>query len=364
MTPSLSPSSPSPSDAHPFPIHRPFLTFIQFAFVACQSLPSNVTFTTDRKITNADGEVVLETRKGWLPRLKKRQVPINRWIVQVALYFTVSYLNNLAFGFNVPVALHIIFRSGGSAFPTISPPIPLSGLTTSFFSFLLGLAISMLTNYLFNHRRYPPLQIISVLLVSTGIVLATFSAPSKQTASATDLSLPTTWDPQYLIGVCILLVALFAGAFLGIWQEKTYKRYGTCWQEGLFYSHFLSLPLFAPLLPSVPSTINTLNQSPPLQLSLLSAVPSSAAFASSAGNASPVWNPSRVLDVLNFMGVDVLVELPVPRVWAWLAVNVLTQAVCVRGVNRLSSVRFFLSFYSFQPSILTKRANLNFPGEE
>ncbi|CDZ98442.1 udp-n-acetylglucosamine transporter [Phaffia rhodozyma] len=313
----------------------PFITFIQFIFVACQSLPSNITFTYDRKVTQKDGEVKLETHSSWIPRLKKRKVPITRWLVQVALYFTVSTLNNWAFGFHIPVALHIIFRSG-------------------------GLAISMLTNYMFNNKRYTPIQIVSVFLVSIGIVLATFSAPPRSprasspsslgkvdSPSAAGLSLSAAWqafDPQYLQGIGILTLALFIGAFLGIWQEKTFKLHGRdCWQESLFYSHFLSLPLFAPLLPSLPATCRELNASPPLQLSLSPFVPTSAmaflvdTFDKGEKGALTFWSPDQIFNILKYIGVDLLIELPLPRVWAWVGVNVLTQAVCVGGVNRLTS---------------------------
>lgn len=47
------------------------------------------------------------------PRLLPRQVPLQRWGVQVALFFTTNLLNNLAFAFHVPMPVHIIFRSGG-----------------------------------------------------------------------------------------------------------------------------------------------------------------------------------------------------------------------------------------------------------
>lgn len=48
---------------------------------------------------------------GW--KLKKRAVPMGRWAVQVVLYATTSLLNNVAFAYEVPMTVHIIFRSGG-----------------------------------------------------------------------------------------------------------------------------------------------------------------------------------------------------------------------------------------------------------
>lgn len=46
-------------------------------------------------------------------RLKKRKVPVRVWLIQVVLFFFISLLNNAAFGYAVPMGVHIIFRSGG-----------------------------------------------------------------------------------------------------------------------------------------------------------------------------------------------------------------------------------------------------------
>ena len=46
--------------------------------------------------------------------LKPIQIPLSRWFGQIVLLFTVSVMNNYAFGFNISVPVHIILRSGGS----------------------------------------------------------------------------------------------------------------------------------------------------------------------------------------------------------------------------------------------------------
>lgn len=40
----------------------------------------------------------------------------------------------------------------------------------------------------------------------------------------------------YLYGILMLIASLFATAILGILQERTYKAYGPCWKEGMFYT--------------------------------------------------------------------------------------------------------------------------------
>lgn len=49
----------------------------------------------------------------FLPSLKPRAVPIQRWFILVVIFYIVSALNNIALGYNISMPLHIIFRSGG-----------------------------------------------------------------------------------------------------------------------------------------------------------------------------------------------------------------------------------------------------------
>lgn len=73
----------------------PALTFSQMLFITVQQLPSFVVWDT------------------WVPRLKPRQVPISQWLVLVTTFASGTLLNNLVFGFNVPLTIQIIFRSAG-----------------------------------------------------------------------------------------------------------------------------------------------------------------------------------------------------------------------------------------------------------
>jgi UDP-xylose/UDP-N-acetylglucosamine transporter B4 len=46
-------------------------------------------------------------------RFKPLAIPVSRWMVQVVLFLLTSLLNNAAFKYRVPMAIHIIFRSAG-----------------------------------------------------------------------------------------------------------------------------------------------------------------------------------------------------------------------------------------------------------
>ncbi|KAG7085855.1 hypothetical protein E1B28_003390 [Marasmius oreades] len=228
------------------------LTFSQMIFITTQSLPSFLYFPRNQ-----------DNRRSILPRLKPRQVPLSQWALQVIVLTTGSLLNNWAFAFNVPLAVMIVFRSA-------------------------GLAISMLLGFVVLKRRYTLLQVISVVLVSVGVVLATLSkspgSHSKIEGSSADVK-------RYSIGIGMLVVSLLLTGILGILQEKTYKKYGPCWKEGVFYTHFLSLPIFLFLIPDVKQGL-----------------------ASLSGDEKSTF-----------------------VAWLMLGGNLITQLVCVSGVNRLTS---------------------------
>ncbi|PBK74636.1 UAA transporter [Armillaria solidipes] len=223
------------------------LTFSQMMFISLQSLPSFVTCSPE----------------AWIPRLKPRQVPLSNWATQVFVLSTGSLLNNWAFAFNVPLTVLMVFRSA-------------------------GLPVSMLFGFFFLKRRYSLVQVFSVIMVSFGVTIATFSRPPSNAPSQSNSDVR-----KYSIGIVMLVLSLLCTGFLGMLQEKTYQRYGPCWKEGVFYTHCLSLPVFLFLVQDVRQGLASLSES---------------TEASTAGMA-----------------------------WLILAGNLGTQLICVSGVNRLTS---------------------------
>ncbi|WOO83979.1 UDP-xylose and UDP-N-acetylglucosamine transporter [Vanrija pseudolonga] len=272
-----------------YPASGTFLTFAQFLYVAVQTFSSQFYFPPGARF----------------PRWRKNEVPIRRWMVQVVLFFGVSLMNNYAFGLKIPVTVHIIFRSG-------------------------GLCVSMLTGYFIGGKRYSAGQIAAGVIITLGIILATISAPKPPRPTPTPTATTTDVKPdllpdnvQYALGIGLLSLALFLSAWLGLWQEKTYKMYGNKWREALFYCHFLSLPFFIPMYPTLSKTFNAYRASPPITLLTLPIPsPELALF-------SPIDDAKR--ELIRWR------ELSVPNAFLALAVNVVTQGLCIRGVNRLTS---------------------------
>lgn len=107
----------------------------------------------------------------------------------------------------------------------------------------------MLVGYLLAGKRYTLGQIIAGVVITVGIVLATVSAPRPPKSSSASSSSTTGKEDrlpesvQYVIGIAMLSVALFLSAWLGLWQEKTYRRYGNQWREALFFTVSWSSPI-------------------------------------------------------------------------------------------------------------------------
>ncbi|KAJ7457681.1 UAA transporter [Mycena galericulata] len=229
------------------------LTFSQVVFIAAQGLPEFLVFHPGHR----------------LPRFKPRQVPLKHWAAQVLLLTTGSLLNNWAFAYKVPLTVLIVFRSA-------------------------GLAVSMFFGFLFAGRRYTLMQVVSVLLVSAGVALATLARPSPAAAAKQSDHVQSAEDlRKYTIGVAMLVTSLLLSGLYGLLQERTYRKFGPCWREGVFYTHFLSLPVFLFLVRDVQQGLRSLSES---------------------------TNDSSAMGS-----------------WLILGLNLCSQLVCVSGVNRLSS---------------------------
>ena len=140
------------------------------------------------------------------------------------------------------------------------------------------------------------MQIISVLLVTIGIVLTTLSASQAksrpvsisssaerpafdQGISNTSAEAPHSDTVSfratrvYLVGILLLTTALILSGLLGILQDRTFAAYGrTNWQESMFYLHALALPMFLFIKSDIAAEIRTVNEGPRVEVGLRSLV--------------------------------------------------------------------------------------------
>ncbi|ABN66511.2 golgi uridine diphosphate-N- acetylglucosamine transporter [Scheffersomyces stipitis CBS 6054] len=203
--------------------------------------------------------------------LKKPAIPLHKWFFTVVLFFFTSVLNNLVWKFNITVPFHIIFRSSGTV-------------------------VTMIVGYLYGNRRYTRSQVLACIIITLGTLMATLPNTGKNDSPTIVVS--SSSDGGFTTGITLLTVGAVLASFMGLYNEQLYVQYGNHWQEGLFYSHFLGLPLFV----FVASTIKS--------------------------EYLAVWNDRSTISIGG--------HFTVPSQLASLVINVLTQFVCIRGVNMLA----------------------------
>ncbi|XP_042204107.1 UDP-xylose and UDP-N-acetylglucosamine transporter-like isoform X2 [Homarus americanus] len=191
------------------------LTFAQFIFIAIEGFVVTTDFGR-----------------------KKNVIPIKDYLVLVTMFFLVNVTNNMAFGYNISMPLHIIFRSG-------------------------GLIASLLMGILVLGRHYTVTKYLSVLMITLGTIICTFASAEhldEEPADSEGFSSFTTW----LMGIAILTFALFMSARMGIYQECLYTKHGKHPHEALFFIHTLSLPGFLITGSSIVDHVARFSRSAPL----------------------------------------------------------------------------------------------------
>lgn len=240
------------------------ITFAQFVFLTMEGLVSQT-----------------ELQNG-IPRLKNRQIPLQRWLVMVMLFWGVSVLNNYALGFKIPMTLHIIFRS-------------------------LSLLVSMLNGYLFFGRKFTLSQIIGVFLVTIGVIIYTFASYGSIGDQNSLLAM------KYFQGLAMLVAALILSSFLGQYQQSTYDKYGKHWKEGLFYTHALPLVGFGLFYTDMKTQLQELNASPLI----------------SVGETISLGLKTPLLSLLISPLAKLLKDFYLPRMWVFLLLNCVTQCITI-----------------------------------
>ena len=137
---------------------------------------------------------------------------------------------------------------------------------------------------------------------------------------------------SFVSGLLVLFIAQLLSAIMGIYVQNTYAIYGPYWNENLFYSHFLSLPLFVPFYPHLRDQFARLLDSPPIIITPSSlnslTLRHSLQATSWRKYLSPIFSPKQP---------DSSLQLRVPMHVLTLALNSLTQYACIRGVNLLGA---------------------------
>jgi UDP-xylose/UDP-N-acetylglucosamine transporter B4 len=220
----------------------------------------------------------------------------------------------------------------------------------------------MILLMIFLHR-YTLTHIISVIIVTLGVVTTTLSAsrPNLKSSIPSDpshSSPPIYFTASYVMGIIILSIALIFAGLLGLVQDWTFSQYRRLsdstknprssnghavhshgspgpkaeqndeipkWQESMFYLHFLAMPLFLFVWKDLIDQFRSVHSGPriyiPLSLTALyrlsSSLPSPLAYY------APKEMPTSS-------------SLSIPTAYFSLFLNTLTQLLCASGVHRLT----------------------------
>ncbi|XP_046578688.1 UDP-xylose and UDP-N-acetylglucosamine transporter-like [Haliotis rubra] len=212
---------------------------------------------------------------------KASVIPLRYYVLMVAMFFVVQVVNMQAFNFNISMPLHMIFRSGSLVANLILGIIILKKSET-----LIGFIGHMDR---VSHLRPEGLWFES----HHGSRSCEWQDNPGHTGDAAYDYL------MWLVGLGLLSFALFMSAWMGIFQEQTYSKFGKHPSEALFYNHALPLPVFLLLASDIYSHAGIFNQSAPMLV--------------------PV------------------IGITLPKMWVYLIFNTLTQYVCIRSVFVLTT---------------------------
>lgn len=118
---------------------------------------------------------------------------------------------------------------------------------------------------------------------------------------------------------------------MGLYTQLTYAKYGSHWHENLFYSHFLSIPLFLPFAPYLLSQFKILLSSPPTPLAPILTKPLLLLPTKTSSESS------QLPPILTIPSSAFPFSISVPKHVITLMLNALTQYACIRGVNLLGA---------------------------
>ncbi|KAJ4363735.1 Dolichyl-phosphate-mannose--protein mannosyltransferase 4 [Ascochyta clinopodiicola] len=176
-------------------------------------------------------------------------------------------------------------------------------------------------------KKYTPLQIFSVAILTLGVMVSAWADASSKVPNLQPARTPfnrtnrtkgktqaANVDPtkaSFEAGLLVLLVAQLLSAYMGAYVEDIYRDHGKDWKANLFYSHLLSIPMFAGFAPVLTAQFTRLQ--------------SSHSFRVPANIAATL--PPALIKLLASTSQHVI----------YLTANAITQLLCITGVNILSA---------------------------
>lgn len=148
--------------------------------------------------------------------IKRPMIPMRFHATFCILQFLAMWLGNACLAFDLPFAQFLVIKNS-------------------------NLVFSMALGFIALHQRYTLKQVMSVLLLSAGIILTVLSDKNPSSDDGT--------SQQNFVGVALCLAATLCNVVLGFTQEYAFRTYkdndgSSVAAEVMFYTHILGLPFF------------------------------------------------------------------------------------------------------------------------
>ncbi|CCJ29074.1 unnamed protein product [Pneumocystis jirovecii] len=175
-----------------------------------------------------------------------------------------------------------------------------------------GTLITVILEWLCANKKFNIQEILAVLILTLGVIITNISNVSnisnKHSSKSSIL--------EYIIGIIILIISQIFRSFMNIYMEKTVKLYSPNWREVNFYMHFFSFLIYIPILPTIYS-----------QVKLLSFYETS--------------YTSQFADTFSYNPLYIFTKFKHSKTFNYafyFFINVITQSLCVQGINRLNII--------------------------
>ncbi|XP_048252871.1 UDP-xylose and UDP-N-acetylglucosamine transporter-like isoform X2 [Haliotis rufescens] len=227
------------------------ITFCQFFFISIEGFIFTTKFGTKASV-----------------------IPLREYKIMTFIYLVTVALHNILLIYKVPIPIVVLLKSG-------------------------SLVANLILGIIILKKRYKWSKYVSVALITVGLAVCTVSSAKQATDNPGHTGDAAHDYLMWLVGIGMLSFALFMSAWMGIFQEQTYTKFGKHPSEALFYNHALPMPFFLLLASNIYSHVHIFNQSAPM--------------------------------VMPVLGITA------PKMWIYLLFNTLTQYVCIRSVFVLTT---------------------------
>lgn len=208
---------------------------------------------------------------------RKPVIPMLCYVKMATMYAINVFFQTVLLHYQVGIPLQQLLRSG-----------------TLIANLILGLVMLK--------KSYKPTKYLSIAMITIGIAMATLASANSRSTKENLIEIEKSssqWLSNWFVGFLLFTFALYISGLMGIYQEIVFSKYGKHPIEALYYNHLLPLPVFLFFVRDIQHHAQLFTHSDSLPIPFVA-----------------LW---------------------IPKMWAYLLGNVLSQYVCISRVFILTS---------------------------